>query len=127
MGQLIKDEGLVPDLIVTSTARRARKTASKVAKTCGYVREIEQADSLYHAYPDDYVRVLRGVPDEHNSVMVVGHNPCLEELLEAVSGERQMMPTAALAHLQLEINQWAELTLHDSGRLIDLWRPKEIF
>ena len=126
MGQLIKDEGLLPDLVVTSTALRAHTTASEVARACGYGRQIERNDSLYHAYPDDYIQFLRGVSDEHNSVMVVGHNPCLEDLVEAISGECQAMPTAALAHLVLEIDHWTDLTLPAPGRLINIWRPKEI-
>ena len=126
MGQLIRDEGLLPDLIVTSTALRARKTAAKVARACGYDGEIERTDSLYHAYPDDCIHVLRGVSDEHHSVMVVGHNPCLEVLVETLSGECQTMPTAALAHLVLDIDHWTEMALNASGRLVSIWRPKEI-
>ncbi len=126
MGQLIKDEGLTPDLIVTSTALRARTTAVEVATVCDFDGQIERTESLYHACPDDYIQFLRGVSDEHNSVMVVGHNPCLEELVEALSGERQSMPTAALAHLALKIDHWTELTLRAPGRLVNIWRPKEI-
>jgi phosphohistidine phosphatase len=126
MGRLVKDEGLVPDLIVSSTARRARKTAAKVAKACGYDSPIEHTDSFYQAYPDDYIQILRCVADEHNAVMVVGHNPCLEELVEAVAGERHRMPTAALAHVALEIDRWEELSLQTPGRLVQIWRPKEL-
>jgi phosphohistidine phosphatase len=127
MGRLIKHEGLVPDLIVSSTALRAHTTATEVANACGYGGEIEQTEFLYHAYPDDYIQFLCGVPDEHDSVMVVGHNPCLEDLVEALSGEHQTMPTATLAHLVLEIDCWSELTLRVSGRLRNIWRPKETF
>lgn len=126
MGQLIKDEGVVPDLIVTSTALRARTTASKVAEACGYASPIEQAQSLYHAYPDDYVRFLRRLSGEQSSVLVVGHNPGLEDLVEAFSGQYESMPTAALAHLVVEIEHWAEISLETAGRLIHIWRPKEL-
>jgi phosphohistidine phosphatase len=126
MGQLVKDEGLVPDLILSSTALRARKTAKKVAKACGYDSLIEQTDSFYQAYPDDYIQVLRCVSDEHDSVMVVGHNPCLEELVEVVSGQRHTMPTAALAHVVLEIDRWEQMCMQTAGRLIQIWRPKEL-
>jgi phosphohistidine phosphatase len=126
MGQLLKDQQLLPDLIVSSTAKRARKTAAKVAEACGYQREIELSSRLYHAYPDDYVQVLRELGDHHQCVLVVGHNPGLEEFVEALSGTPQAMPTAALAQLSLEIECWDDLCVGQLGRLAGVWLPKEL-
>jgi phosphohistidine phosphatase len=126
MGQLLKDQGLVPDLIVSSTAKRARKTAAKVAEACGYDGEIAFSSHLYHAYPEDYVSVLREVGDTHRSVLVVGHNPGLEEFVEVLAGTPQTMPTAALAHVPLDIDCWDDLRVAPLGRLAAVWIPKEL-
>jgi len=126
MGQLLKDQKLTPDLIVSSTAKRARKTAAKVAKNCGYQGEIELTENFYLAHPGQYVQYLQQVSDEHDFVMVVGHNPGLEALLAWLTGEQEPLPTAALAQVEFDIASWSELAHSAGGRLANLWRPKEL-
>ena len=81
VGEHLQQANLQPELIISSTAKRARKTASKVAQQCGYQGVIELQGTLYLAPPDAYVETLRNVDDSVNRVMVVGHNPGLEQLL----------------------------------------------
>ncbi len=126
MGKLLKDEQLTPDLIVSSTAKRARKTASKVAGGCGYRGEVELTDSFYHGHPRQYIEHLKQVSDENDLVMVVGHNPGLESLLDFLTGCGERMPTAALAHIQFDISSWKELADSPTGSLVNLWLPKEL-
>jgi phosphohistidine phosphatase len=59
VGKLLKDEDLIPDLIISSTAVRAKKTAELVAKACKYKGEISLNQSLYGAEPADYLKVLQ--------------------------------------------------------------------
>jgi phosphohistidine phosphatase len=58
--------------------------------------------------------------------MIVGHNPGLEELVAQLTGERQDLPTAALAQIVLPIDQWRDLKLSTRGTLAGRWRPKEL-
>ena len=58
--------------------------------------------------------------------MVVGHNPGMEALVAHLTGRMETMPTAALAHVALPIDQWTELDYEVEGELLHLWRPKEI-
>jgi phosphohistidine phosphatase len=58
--------------------------------------------------------------------MVVGHNPGMEELVEQLGGHYQRMPTAALAQIALPISRWRDLDEDTNGRLVNLWRPKEV-
>ncbi len=126
MGQLLADQELTPDWIVSSTAKRARKTATKVAKACGFERQVELNGRLYHAYPADYVHVLREVDDQHQRVLVVGHNPGLEELVATMAGQYQSMPTAALAHVVIDIDCWSDLQSTSTSRLVSIWLPREL-
>ena len=87
MGQLIYEEGIVPDIILSSTARRARDTADLVAEASGFEGEVVYLEDFYHAWPSDYVDALRSLPDEIDTAMVVGHNPGMEMLLELLSDE----------------------------------------
>jgi phosphohistidine phosphatase len=126
VGQLIEQEDLVPDLIITSTATRARVTAEVVAENSGYEGEIRPERSFYMGYPEAYLEVLRQLPDEIRTVMVVGHNPGLEELLEELVMEPERLPTAALARVDLPVYSWQELDDEVVGELVNLWRPREL-
>jgi phosphohistidine phosphatase len=126
MGRLLAREDLTPDLIISSSAKRALTTAELAASSAGYESEIQVTRQLYHAGPEDYIEALNGVSDGYDRVMVVGHNPGMEELVEQLSGHYQRMPTAALAYIELAIAVWADLDEEVNGRLVNLWRPKEL-
>ena len=126
MGELLAAEGLMPDVVLSSTAKRARKTATKVVKASGSSVEIELLRELYLAGPETYLAILRHQPDEHRCLLVVGHNPGLEELVYLLTGEHEAFPTAALAHVELGIESWMDLSLDASGKLKHLWRPREL-
>lgn len=127
IGAHLKQAGVVPDRILTSSAKRARKTAKKVAKSCGYKDEIIRLDSLYHAPPGVYYENLTAQSNKYHSVMVVGHNPTMEQLVSHLSGELHQMPTAAIAHFELPIDDWKKLDLSTEGNLVNLWTPKSLF
>jgi phosphohistidine phosphatase len=127
MGKLIRNRQIVPDLIITSTAKRAFATAKSVAAASGYQNDIKYTRQLYHAWVDTFIEVVSGVPGDPERVMIVGHNPGMEELVEVLTGERERMPTAALAQIELPILHWQELDEETDGKLVYLWRPKEIY
>lgn len=126
MGKLLQEKGLVPDLIISSTARRARKTAELVAEESGYEGEIQLERDLYAFEPAAYMEELAQIEDHYQIVMIVGHNPGLEELVEQLTGEFARLPTAALAQVNLPVSSWSDLDEETKGMLANLWRPKEI-
>ena len=126
MGRLLRHEQLTPDLIISSTAKRARKSASLAAEACGYDGEIQLAKTLYLAGPEAYLEILHLLPDKCRSVMVVGHNPGLEELLETLTGEAETLSTAALAQVSLPVTHWRDLDGDTEGKLVNVWRPREL-
>ncbi|MEK6234299.1 MAG: hypothetical protein N2C14_06280, partial [Planctomycetales bacterium] len=64
--------------------------------------------------------------EDVSPVLVVGHNPDMEELVCMLTGEQATFPTAALARIDLPIDSWSELVPETDGALIDLWRPREL-
>lgn len=124
MGALLEDENLIPDLVLCSSAVRAHHTALLVAKACNYMGKIEQTRRLYLAEPQAYIEGLRQVADDHARVLVVGHNPGLETLIETLTGEAIVMPTAALAYIELSLKSWRDLDMNTECRLVNVWRPK---
>ncbi len=126
VGRLLRDENLTPDLILSSTARRALDTAEAVAEASKYEGEIESRPEFYMAGPEAYFRALRALSDNYECVMVIGHNPGLEELVEALTGEDEAMPTAALARVELTLKRWRDLNSETGGRLVNTWRAREL-
>ena len=126
MGELVREYGLIPDVVISSDAVRARRTAEAVAEAARYAGEILLDPRLYLAWPDDILSLLQRVREKAETVMIVGHNPGLEQLVEQLTGERQDLPTATLAQIGLPLDQWRDLKLSTRGRLVGLWRPEEL-
>lgn len=126
IGKHIKTAKLIPDRILTSSAKRARKTAKRFAKASGYSGKIKKLDSLYHAPVGIYYETLQAIPDKYFNIMVVGHNPTMEHLVHHITGQYHQMPTAALAHIKLPLNNWESLSPNTEGTLIDLWTPRTL-
>jgi len=126
MGRLLREQGLVPQYILSSTALRARLTAEAVAEASGCDGELLLLDGLYGAEPQDYVHALHLVPDGVDPVLVIGHNPGIEDLLEVLTDHRERLPTAAMVHLRLPIERWGDLTHHTEAEWVHTWRPREL-
>jgi phosphohistidine phosphatase len=126
MGALVREYALIPDVVISSDAVRARLTAEAVAEAAGYAGEILLDPNLYMARSADILSLLRAVREKAETVMIVGHNPGLEELVAQLTGDRQDLPTAALAQIVLPIDQWRDLKLSTRGTLMGHWRPKEL-
>lgn len=126
MGRLLRENGLAPGAMLSSTAVRARQTALAAAEACGFEGDIQFEASLYGAPAETYLYLLRAVLAEPRIVMVVGHNPGVEELLAELTGEDEHLPTGSIARIELDITRWADLRAETEGRLATLWRPREL-
>ena len=133
MGHLILEKQLVPDLILSSTAVRARTTAEAVAEACNYKNKIEHIEELYLATAGELLLQAQSCTgdddddsDNINRLMLVAHNPGMEDLVSRLSGHPEPFPTAALAVFELGIESWRGLELGVETSLLHLWRPKEL-
>ena len=124
MGAFMQQRGIVPDLIISSPARRARETAQIVKDAAGIAAEIHFEPRIYEAGMGDLMEIVSQVENDCEKLLIVGHNPGFEQLVEILSGELQPMPTAALAEIELPIENWSE-TMR-GGKLKNLFKPKEI-
>ena len=128
MGNFIRDEGLTPHQVVSSSATRAVQTTELFAEACEVPEEnVQFVKYLYHAPAEEYFDLLtRFEKDDVNILMVVGHNPGLEELVYSLSSLYESMPTAAVAHFDLGTQDWFSVRSPFRATLKSLWRPKEI-
>ena len=124
MGRVLKYEDLVPDLILSSAAERARTTAELVADGCGYEKDILTTRELYMAYIDHYYEMVSALPDTLQTVLVVGHNPGIEAFLSKLIMSWQGMTTANIAQVSLPLDHWADFDEETQGDLVNFWQPK---
>jgi phosphohistidine phosphatase len=125
VGRLLRQEDLVPDLVISSTARRAKKTAEAVIEESGYGGELILERELYAAPPEAYVDILSHLETDPGTVLVVGHNPGLEELVTELTGEDVVLKTAALAQVELPIDHWSQVRDMAKGKLVQVWYTRE--
>jgi phosphohistidine phosphatase len=126
MGRLLKEEGLIPDIILCSSAKRARLTAEAVADQSGYEGQIKVSTDLYGTGPGAFIRALQSIPDGTNRVLVVGHNPGMDELVEVLTRQVKTLPTAAIVQIDLPIDYWKEISETTQGELVYFWKPREL-
>jgi phosphohistidine phosphatase len=124
-GELLRERGLLPGIVLSSTARRARKTAKRVLRASGASAKRELLDDLYLAPPQSYATHIRELPDKFHTVLVVGHNPGMEELLQKLIGAVQSVPTTGLAQLEVPIESWADFSLGTRCQLSWFWSPSQ--
>ena len=125
IGGHLDDTSGRPDAIVTSDAQRALQTAELVAEATDFTSALTLEPRLYGAGLDTLVQVVRSLPDEAGSALLVGHNPGLEELVAALAPTEDpvALPTAALAQIELDVARWSEVEL-GTGRLSEVITPK---
>jgi len=125
MARALLEAGQKPALIVSSTALRARTTAFAVAEALQWKPEVRLRRELYMASAADILREAARAPDDVESLLLVGHNPGMEDLVSDLAVMRQAMPTAAIAAFGFELDAWSRI--HPSqAELLKVWRPKEI-
>jgi phosphohistidine phosphatase len=116
MGRYLRRQKMRPDLVLCSPAERARQTAELFITAAHLTNELRFDERIYDASADNLLQVVAQVEDEARAVLVIGHNPGMEELI---------LPTAALAVIELNIERWADARAM-SGQLVWLKRPKEL-
>ncbi len=97
MGRLLAGIGEVPELAISSSAIRARRTVEIAAASGEWDTEIEVTDDLYGTSPHGALAVIATAPDEVERLMVVGHEPSWSGLVHRLTGAAVQMKTATVA------------------------------
>ena len=99
IGRRLAAQGVRPDLMVSSDARRAYQTATLAATELPEAAPIQLDPDVYNASLDTLLAVVRRQPDSAECVVLVGHNPGFENLASALAGQSLALPTGGLACL----------------------------
>lgn len=133
MGRYLAEEGLLPDLVVVSAARRTRETWELVEPHVD-ATEIRFDARIYEAPASRLLAVVRASPSSARSVLMIGHNPGFEDLAKLLVGHgdryafarlTQKYPTAGLAVIDFDRENWSEIAPR-SGRLDRFVTPKSL-
>jgi phosphohistidine phosphatase len=136
MARYLKKSDYTIELILSSSSARTTQTAELVLHELD--AEIEYREALYLAPAAKIVAAVRAAPATVNALMIVGHNPGLEECATRLAREpvrrkerarhealEEKFPTSALAILDFDVGRWRDVE-DASGRLVDFVRPKDL-
>ena len=129
IGRHMREQGIEPQLVLCSTARRARETLERIEPALGR-RAVKVEPELDGASAEELLARLRRLPGRVESVLVIGHNPAVQELACRLAGSapdslRAKYPTAALAAFDLRVESWRALD-RGCGELVDFVRPRDL-
>lgn len=134
MAEEMVRRGWLPDHVLVSPSRRTRETWAIIEARLDTAPEIRFPPELYDASASGLLPVLRAIPEDAGTALVIGHNPGMEELAKGLSGAgsaraaisvlKRKFPTAALARFAVG-GRWSELA-HRHARLTHFVRPKDL-
>ena len=124
----MKDEGIIPDLVMASPAVRTMHTATLFCRNLGYnLRSIRQEIAFYEAATtQDYIDVIQDLPEDVQTVFIVGHNPSVYYLVyNLVKHFTSDMPTCSTVGIDFPVNKWTEVEAQ-GGKVAFQYVPKEM-
>jgi phosphohistidine phosphatase len=134
VGAYLGRRGLVPGLVLASSAKRAAETLDLVSAGWQTKPTVRKLKSLYLAMPREMLRRVQAVGKEPDCVMLVGHNPGIADLAnwlcshgkaEQRANLARKFPTGAVAVIDFDVDDWAEVDA-EAGNLVEFATPKQI-
>lgn len=134
MGALMHRLGVAPEIVLCSTAERAKETLERVMSAGEFDWAVSYERGLYGASADAILSIIRAQNFEHENLMLVGHNPGFEDIILGLSGAeetegdllriKRKYPTAAFSVIDFDVDTFAEVGL-GSGCLTQFIKPKD--
>ena len=126
LGQYLRANEIRVELILSSTAVMARETVERMVKAAKLSTEVRYDQRIYGASVDRLAEVVSQIENARRVVMVVGHNPGVEELLSFLTAKTVQVPTGALAKLSSRATEWNALAVEHKATLDWLMKPREL-
>ncbi len=112
MGQKLRERGIIPDLILSSPAKRAKKTAITIANEIGYPKKkIVYDNDLYHSGAGYMLEMVQNLDDKNESIMIFGHNPDFNSFADMLLKHNPIynIPTAGVYCIKFDVNSWKKV------------------
>ncbi|MEP6637459.1 MAG: histidine phosphatase family protein [Acidobacteriota bacterium] len=125
VGDVLKSENVQVDVALSSPAARARETIETVLQAAGLSVEVRYDQRLYEGGTADLLEVISEMEDDASNLLLVGHNPVLEELVAALTGQAVQLSPGTLAKINLDLKNWRSIG-KTKGTLDRVVRPQEL-
>lgn len=125
IGRFIAKQNVAIDLVISSPALRARQTIELALRSAKRSPEVRFDQRIYEASSTRLLEIVSQIEDDRKAVLLVGHNPGMEELLTLLVGSEQHMSTASLARVSLGSKKWDKV-MAGKGTLDSLVKAKEL-
>ena len=112
MGEKLKERQIMPDIVLSSPAKRARKTAIAITKAIGYSKKkIIFDENMYHGGARYLFKMVQNLDDKHETVMLFGHSPDFNDLANMLLKKNSVhnIVTSAVYCIQLNVDQWQKV------------------
>jgi phosphohistidine phosphatase len=122
-GQRLHEAEIMPDLILSSSAERARMTAEEIAQRIKYdLNRIQYEEDLYEASVRTLLRVINELDEKYQTVFILGHNPTISYLSEYLTqADIGTVDAAGMVELSFEVERWAEIS-EGTAHLVNYWK-----
>ena len=125
VGTFLKNQSAKFDLVLCSPAARAKETTELVLAAAEFTASVRYDQRIYEAGPLRLLEVISEIEEERSAVLVVGHNPGMEELLHLLTARAELLATGTLTKIDLDVDNWCSLT-QDKAVLDWIVKPKEL-
>lgn len=122
MAGRLKEKNIIPQILVASPALRTLATANVFSQHLAIPQPQTNKD-IYEATTSELIKVINALPDEHDFIGLVGHNPGMSDLLYYLTGQLQDVPTCAMMLIEFDTDSWMEI-IEDAGKLVYYDYPK---
>ena len=107
MAKALREKKIKPDLIISSSAKRAKLTAKGLAKELGYDKKILFLKGLYFCEPSTWFDVIRDIDDKYENIFIVGHNPEITEVTNMLIDDYiDNVPTLGIIGFKVSVKKW---------------------
>jgi phosphohistidine phosphatase len=120
------ERGMVPDLVLVSSAVRAQETFGIWREGAAWEGRSETDATLYLASAGCICERLASLGEETQRVLIIGHNPGISSVLRSLAGQMQMLGTSSLAELSLGDELWSETLTEGTCQWVGCWSPRDL-
>lgn len=133
MGCEMRERGIAPDLVLLSPSARTTETLARVEEGFGAEFEKVEEQSIYLAEAGTLLDLIKSAPAKSERLMVVGHNPGMQELVRALANgppnlleeARTKFPTGALVEISFDVSDWPDVS-PGRGSIRSFLKPREL-
>lgn len=116
MGERLLRRGVKPSLFLSSSAKRAIQTAKLIASVFDYPeKDIVSEENLYHCSPEIILKYLRMQKDKHELILIFGHNPGFNDLIEKLGGTLDNLPTSGQYGFKFDTDHWSDISSENAS------------